>query len=371
MSLIIALLLPLGLLLIALAGAAAFYRAGRLDTAHARAGAHAGPGAHAGAGAHSGAGADAGAVARPGAGAHGMEPAGPRGRGRSRGRGGIVAWLRGGPVGRLSAPWRFMVVAAGALAVAWCVSAALGPVAVAAQPFDDWVYEGTLDHQIGFWKSFNEVITDVSTSWLVRGTCVGAVLMLTLVWRRHRWLPAAAMGAMLFASHYLVLGLTYLMDRPAPPNSGGTYPSGGNVRVVAVYGIVAFFFFLSARTSRRGRVIGWTILALLAWIEAYSRTYLAVHWVSDVIAGLVFGVLILVALNLATRAAIGDEDPAVDLSGPEPAHTYGQRAPQRATTGAAGPGAPAGLGAPGAPAALGAPGAPTGPGTPAGLGGPG
>ncbi|WUH97542.1 phosphatase PAP2 family protein [Spirillospora sp. NBC_00431] len=287
MSLIIALLLPLGLLLIALAGAAAYFRADHGETV--------------------------------------------RGAGPAPGRRGLVAMLRGGPLGRLSPFWRFTVVAAGALAVAYGIGAALGPVAVASQPFDDWVYEGTVDRQIGSWKKLNEVITDVSTSWLVRGTCVGAVLMLALVWRRHRWLPAAAMGVMLFASHYLVLGLTYLMDRPAPPNSGGTYPSGGNVRVVAVYGIVAIFFFLSARTGRRGRVIGWTVLALLAWIEAYSRTYLAVHWVTDVIAGLVFGVLLLVALNLATRVALGDEDPAVDLAGPQPAHTYGERAPQQAT----------------------------------------
>ncbi|MFI0371449.1 phosphatase PAP2 family protein [Actinomadura sp. 1N219] len=300
MSVFIALLLPLGLLLIALAGGAAFRRAGRLETA-------------------------------PGANARGGE------------RGGVVAMLRGGPLGRLSAPLRFAVVAAGTLAVGWGISAALGPVAVASQPFDDWVYQGMVDNQIGAWKSVNNVITDVSTSWLVRGTCVGAALMLALVWRRHRWLPVAAMGVMLFASHYLVLGLTYLMDRPAPPNSGGTYPSGGNVRVVAVYGIVAVFFFLSARAGPRGRAIGWTILALLAWIEAYSRTYLAVHWVSDVIAGLVFGVFLLIALNLATRAVIGDDDPARDPAGPgaagaEPAHAYAESAPRRAATGAAGPG---------------------------------
>ncbi|MGH3241233.1 MAG: phosphatase PAP2 family protein [Spirillospora sp.] len=303
MSLIIALLLPLGLLLIALAGAAAYFRADRVD--------------------------------RPES-ADGVESAGPPR--------GIVAYLRGGPLGRLSPFWRFSVVAAGGLAVAWAISAALGPVAVAAQPFDDWVYDGAVDHRIGAWKSLNEVITDVSTSWGVRGTCIGAVLMLALVWRRHRWLPAAAMGAMLFASHYLVLGLTYLMDRPAPPNSGGTYPSGGNVRVVAVYGIVAVFFFLSARTSRRGRVIGWTILATLAWIEAYSRTYLAVHWVTDVIAGLVFGALLLVALNLATRAALGDEDPALDPARPEPAHVHGRHAPQRTATVPPGPGWPDGRG---------------------------
>ncbi|POM27129.1 PAP2 superfamily protein [Actinomadura rubteroloni] len=254
MSLFIAALLPLGLLLILAAGTAFYARAGR--------------------------------------------PAADRG-----------VPLLARTLGGLNAPLRFTIVAGAGLAVAYGISAALGPVAMACQPFDDSAYKFIVEHHLHAWVSFNRVITDVSGSWLVRGTCVGAALMLTLVWRRHRWLPAVAMGTMLFASHYLVLGLTYLMDRPAPPHSGGTYPSGGNVRVVAVYGLVAFFFLAAARTGRRGRVVAWTILALLAYVEAYSRSYLAVHWVTDVIAGLVFGSLLLTALTLASDAALAGEDP--------------------------------------------------------------
>src|SRR6266704_2308327 len=78
----------------------------------------------------------------------------------------------------------------------------------------------------------------------------------------------------------------------------GAFPSGGSARVVLVGGMVAW---LLARRSRDRRAAGaaWTVVALAAFMEGYSRLYLGRHWIADVIGGWVFGALLLAVLLAA------------------------------------------------------------------------
>ena len=48
--------------------------------------------------------------------------------------------------------------------------------------------------------------------------------------------------------------------------------------------------------SRPWRVAGFTVVALLAFIEGYTRIYLIKHWSMDVVGGWLFGTLLLLAL---------------------------------------------------------------------------
>ncbi len=93
------------------------------------------------------------------------------------------------------------------------------------------------------------------------------------------------------------------MHAPRPPTAlsigpPGTFPSGGSARVVLVCGMVAWML---ARHSVGWRLAvgGWTVAALLAFAEGYSRLYLGRHWVVDVLGGWVFGALLLVVLLAA------------------------------------------------------------------------
>ena len=71
----------------------------------------------------------------------------------------------------------------------------------------------------------------------------------------------------------------------SPPNSPhGTYPSGGCERVVLFYGLIAYLAWRQASGRRATGIWARVGVAVLAFNEAYSRSYLTLHWFTDAIA---------------------------------------------------------------------------------------
>jgi membrane-associated phospholipid phosphatase len=87
-----------------------------------------------------------------------------------------------------------------------------------------------------------------------------------------------------------------------PPGAGGNYPSGGCARVVLGYGLVVWFCLRERRKpSRPLAVLLYGLVLAAGVLEAYSRTYLLKHWVTDTVGGLVYGGVLLVgAVAVAT-----------------------------------------------------------------------
>lgn len=121
------------------------------------------------------------------------------------------------------------------------------------------------------------------------------VLLVVLVWLawQRAWRAAfyglaAVAGATLFA---FLMKITLRQVRPAAIFAGWnaySFPSGHATASAALYGFLVVLICREA--APRARVLVTLAAVLLVGAIAFSRLYLGAHWLSDVTAGLAFGV---------------------------------------------------------------------------------
>ena len=138
------------------------------------------------------------------------------------------------------------------------------------------------------------LLTDLALvfNWLGRG--IGRAITLTLVGllllRRRRWLALVAFAVAESLAPLLSTLLKVLVDRARPPDGlvhpvGASFPSGHATYAGATC-VALVLLFTTPGTRRRW----WWALASLGVVGmAWSRTYLQVHWLTDVIAGALLG----------------------------------------------------------------------------------
>jgi membrane protein DedA with SNARE-associated domain/membrane-associated phospholipid phosphatase len=128
--------------------------------------------------------------------------------------------------------------------------------------------------------------------------------MAWLLWRRRfaaalHWLAAVAFGFVFTA----FLGLTVEMPRPPTALSGFGFPSIPVTMFTIVFG---FFAVLIAREMPgRQRVWPYLLAGAAATLLGFARLYFGAHWLSDIVGGLLFGILWLLVLGIAYRRHIG------------------------------------------------------------------
>ncbi len=126
-------------------------------------------------------------------------------------------------------------------------------------------------------------------NWLGSGgtlTAVAAVLAVVVGWRRRSWRPVALVVGAFLLIVVLTEPVKLLVDRPAPhalDTSGVSYPSGHAVNTIVWYGVI--FALAGWPAWNRLRFVPPAVVTLTA-------TYLGFHWLTDMIAGLLLGLLI-------------------------------------------------------------------------------
>ena len=161
------------------------------------------------------------------------------------------------------------------------------------QPFDEAVMQWATDNRVSWLETFLIELT-VLGDWVVVFVVVGvAALFLSLAHRR--WsvtlLLVANVGGIVIS-----LLLKHGFARPRPqffdwgdPVITASFPSGHASNAAIAYGTIAY---LIARLHHR-RVVRWAIMiaaVVLVVLVSLSRIYIGVHYPSDVVAGLLFGV---------------------------------------------------------------------------------
>jgi undecaprenyl-diphosphatase len=156
---------------------------------------------------------------------------------------------------------------------------------------------------LGLDRSWSEAMHHVETpllthlafvfNWLGRavGRAIALALVGLLLLRRRRWLALVAFAAGESLAPLLSALLKVLVDRARPPDGlvhpvGASFPSGHATYAGATC-VALVLLFTTPDTRRRW---WWAALASLGVVGmAWSRTYLQVHWLTDVIAGALLG----------------------------------------------------------------------------------
>jgi membrane-associated phospholipid phosphatase len=125
---------------------------------------------------------------------------------------------------------------------------------------------------------------------------LAALTCAAVVWRRRSWPPVALAVAGVGGVALVIVTAKALVIRDRPHISfaviaedGYSFPSGHATGTAAIALLSAWMLTRWLITSWTGRVVAWTLALGLAAVIGFSRVYLGVHYVSDVVAGWLVG----------------------------------------------------------------------------------
>jgi undecaprenyl-diphosphatase len=162
--------------------------------------------------------------------------------------------------------------------------------------------------------ALNQVMKAVTWtgSWIA--TLGVAVVIAVFAWRRR--LPVLALFAVLvgwFGELAAVHVTKAVVQRPRPPEPvrlvvahGWAFPSGHTANAVVVFATGAFLVTTLLR-HRRARLLTWTLAGLATALVGFSRIELGVHWMTDVVASLIWTACwLLILVKVLRRTGSGE-----------------------------------------------------------------
>lgn len=198
----------------------------------------------------------------------------------------------------------FVVLSSAVMTLVTGVMYLVGLVVREMEPLDWAAYHWVKGLQTAGFVEIMAVLTDVAHKKVCWVVSVVVAVAYAVVARRRRWAGAVVMAAVVVFQHFQQVGLAELVDRGHPPGSGGTYPSGGCARAVVIYGMSALLLLRVSGAGRRIVVLVSAFVAAVAFFEGWSRLSLNYHWLTDVLAGWLSGVLLLIGFAVAVWSLI-------------------------------------------------------------------
>jgi undecaprenyl-diphosphatase len=109
-----------------------------------------------------------------------------------------------------------------------------------------------------------------------------------VLWRvNRRW--ALLLPVLMAGTGLLQYFAKWAAGRPRPTQAPLGFPSGHALSLVVFFGLMIYLIATASRRRRRWRVLACGVCAATVLLVAFSRLYLDVHWLSDVVGGLAAG----------------------------------------------------------------------------------
>lgn len=152
----------------------------------------------------------------------------------------------------------------------------------------------------------NKMIDSSSTEFMKNITDLGDYLFIGLIFITcivlfKNKIISVMLSLDLALTGFLSVGLKQLFKRMRPINSliktplSYSFPSGHTMFATAFYGLIIYFIWKSKIKSFIKYILTFIISMIIIFV-AISRIYLGVHYFSDVVAGFIFGILLLILL---------------------------------------------------------------------------
>ncbi len=192
----------------------------------------------------------------------------------------------------------WLVIIAVMLPVGWLAKASLATVD---QPIYNWIHGVVKPSAFTKFNAYFTVLGDRSMTYLL---CATAIVILAFAYRQRWWVPVVALVVALTAQLNGQNLLATIINRSLPPvTNAGTFPSGGVSRPMIVFGITLMLvLLLFPQLSHRWQAGLWIGVITYIVVEAFTRLYLSLHWLTDDLAGLLFGGMLLLVFTTATAA---------------------------------------------------------------------
>ena len=118
-----------------------------------------------------------------------------------------------------------------------------------------------------------------------------------ILWYKHSRKEATFFATTMIADGAVLLIIKNLVHRARPLNkliipTDYAFPSGHAVTAVVFFGIITYLLLKNTQINKFKSII-LTIYTILILLIGFSRIYLNVHWLSDVLGGLAIGGIIL------------------------------------------------------------------------------